>query len=358
VELKLIDCMDCNGRVPAPGECDGVWACLRAKLPAEYDGPLFQPLSPTLDECLGATPAEVYALAPCVPFRFGNHRQNHRPVEVYATCSARCPDEMTYGVRYSDIKEDECACLAGRPSFELVAYLGCYPNPDDLWYERRALPMGTRIEVGRPVTTLTVSFGSRLRFFQLEMGDVVDTVDGIPVKDSPTLDRIFRGMPELAPDVMTVRRGTREEQLSGGFLPSVVEIHYVSREVLREIESSLNNEHLLDSALELPAGWQQMPGSRTIIVGTRYRSWVAGTTDPDSQRLDAATAQIERVAKAARHVVPEPDPTFDCREVGGVLKRIALIEGKRSIELSFIDWVEASTRTAEKVAKLRELGAP
>jgi hypothetical protein len=218
--------------------------------------------------------------------------------------------------------------------------------------------MGTRIEVGRESITLTVSFGSRLRFFQLEMGDVVETVDGKPVKDGAILDSVFRLMPELAPDVMTVRRGTREEQLSGAALSSAAEIHYVSLDLLREIERSLNDEHLLDTALELPPGWQQMPGSRTIIVGNRYRSWVEGKTEHDSQRLDAAAARIASMAKTSRHVVPESAPTFDCHEVGEMLKRVAFIEGARSIELSSIDWVEASTRTAEKIAALRDAGVP
>jgi hypothetical protein len=92
-------------------------------------------------------------------------------------------------------------------------------------------------------------------------------------------------------------------------------------------------------------------------VGERYRSWVGGKTDLESQRLDAAAARIASTARAAHHVVPESAPTFDCHEVGGMLKRVAFIEGKRSIELSYIDWVEAGTRTAEKIAALRDAGA-
>jgi hypothetical protein len=357
-EFRLIDCYDCNGPIAAPGECDGVHACLRAKLPAEYDGRLFQPLSPMLDECLGATPAEVYAAGVCAPFRFGTHRRNGRPVEVYVVCTNGCPDNMTYGVRYRDIKDEECACLSGMPaSAEQIADFGCYPYPDHLWYERRHAPTHLHMELGLQSIALSSSMGSRLHFFQLRIGDVVESVNGEPVKDAVTLDSVLRRMPELAPDVMTVRRGTREEQLGGGFLPSIVEIHYVSQELLREIERSLNDEHLLDIALELPPGWQQMPGSRTIIVGKRYRSWVEGTTEHDSQRLDAAAARIASIAKTSRHVVPESAPTFDCHEAGGMLKRVAFSEGGRSIELSYIDWVEASTRTAEKIAALRREAA-
>jgi hypothetical protein len=102
-----------------------------------------------------------------------------------------------------------------------------------------------------------------------------------------------------------------------------------------------------------------MPGSRTLIVGDRYRSWVEGKTEHDSQRLDAAAARIASIAKTSRHIVPEPAPTFDCHEVDGMLKRVAFIENRRSIELSYIDWVESGTRTAEKIAALRRgAGSP
>jgi hypothetical protein len=181
------------------------------------------------------------------------------------------------------------------------------------------------------------------------MGDAVDSVDGEPVNDARSLDRVFRRMPELAPDVMTVRRGTLAERMSQGYLPSVVEIRYVSQEVLRQIERSLNDEHLFDDAAELPSGWQHMPGMKTIVVGTRYRSWALGRSDADSQRLDDDAARIASIAKTSRHVVPESPLLFERRDVGNVLKRVAFIEGRRSIELSHIDWIEASTRTPAKI---------
>ena len=357
-ESRVAACYDCRNPYPVPGKCREVQSCLRATLPTEYDGPLFQPLSPTLNECLGATPAEVAAAAPCAPFRFGTDRRNGRPVEVYATCVDVCPDHFTYGVRHGDITQEECACLAGRPEFEEIVYVGCYPSPDHLWFRRREEPMQVLLEYGRESTALTVPFGSRLSFFQLKGDDVVESVNGKPVRDAASLDRVFRLMPELAPDVITLRRGTREEPLGSGVLPSVVEVHYVSQEVLREIERAMNDEHTLDGAPEIPSGWRQMPGSRTIIVGSRYRSWVSGGTDLDSQRLDAAAARIASVAKASRHFVPESAPTLDCREVGGMLKRVALVQDKRSIELTYIDWVEAKTRTADKIAALRDAGSP
>ena len=268
-------------------------------------------------------------------------------------CLERCPDEMTYGVRFGDISPEECACISGTPAYHQMEMPSeCFPSPDHLWYERRHAPI-------RSVRTLDTLFpNSRMPYFQLQQGDVVETVNGEPVKGPASLDRIFHLMPELAPDVITVRRGNRYGQPAGSASTSVVEIHYVSQEVLREIEHSLN-DNVLAIAPQLPHLLQQTTGFKTLIVGSRYRSWEPGKADPDSQRLDAAAAWIANIAKKTRHIVPESDAPFDCSKVRGMLKRVALLEGKRAIELSYIDWIDAGTRTAQKMGALRRApGSP
>jgi formylglycine-generating enzyme required for sulfatase activity len=192
-----------------------------------------------------------------------------------------------------------------------------------------------------------------VRFFKLEQGDVVETVNGEPVKNAAALDRIFHLMPELAPDVITVRRAiNRYGQPTGSASTSVIEIHYVSQDVVREIEHSLN-DNVLAIAPQLPKVLQQPPNFRTIIVGRRYRSWEPGKADPDSKRLDAAAERILNIAKTARHVMPESDTAFDCSKVRGTLKRVAFLEGARTIELSYIDWIDAGTRSSRKMAAFR-----
>ena len=224
--------------------CARMRACLRAKLPAEYNGPQFDISSLKLEECLGSTPREIFAAGRCLPFRFATDRRNGQAVELGISISHALPEHPSAGIRYSDVtREEECLCLSGAPGFDGggPAYSRCFPSSEDGLVQPRRAPVRMRNEFDRTIIVDTLHFGSRTRFFELEDRDIVETVDGKRVEDFWAFRSMIQTMPELAPDTM-VPISEKPEDISlivaGGpgshsvFVPVSAHTKSVTREVV------------------------------------------------------------------------------------------------------------------------------
>jgi formylglycine-generating enzyme required for sulfatase activity len=267
---------------------------------------------------------------------------------VYVSCSDVCPDYAGAGVRYSGVDSEECACLFGDPLYGQHHFAGCRPLPDRFRYARRHSALSARTEGRRAwIEVNTIHVGERANWLGLRSRDVIEKVNGKPTTDLDALHRMLHEMPEYAPDVLTVRRGTAE-----------VEIHYVAQERLREIEQALDAENLFDGGDSGGAWWVKTPrpGVMTLVVGARSRSWETAATDTAARSLNAAAARIARAARTFRHVLPPAAP-FDCRTVRDMLHHVAIIQSDRILELDYIDWIYAGARWREAAGLPKDAAA-